>query len=161
MNDDRAGPSPIDVLEAAGIPFVVEQHPSAHTAADVQRLLGLSMEHSVKALVFEVPRRGLCIAAFPGNRRLNYGLLARALDVARSQLRPAPPEALHRLGMEPGGVCPVCSDAETTIVFDAAVPGMGPVYCGSGQAARTLQVDADDLVRFAGRSIVAPIVSDE
>jgi Cys-tRNA(Pro)/Cys-tRNA(Cys) deacylase len=63
--------------------------------------------------------------------------------------------------MEPGGVSPVCSDAATTIVFDSSVPGMGPVYCGSGQAARTLLVDADDLVRLAGRSIVATIVVDE
>lgn len=161
MSDERAAPSPIDVLEAAGIPYAVEQHPSAHTVADVQRQLGLSIERSVKALVFELSAGRLCIAAFPGNRRLHYGLLARALDVARSQLRPAAAEALLRLGMEPGGVCPVCSDAATTIVFDSAVPGMGPVYCGSGHAERTLQVDADDLVRLAGRSIVAPIVAEE
>jgi Cys-tRNA(Pro)/Cys-tRNA(Cys) deacylase len=151
----------MDVLQAAGIPFSVEQHAAARTAADAQQMLGLASERTVKALVFEDPRGRLFIAAFPGHRRLHYGLLARTVDVARSKLRPAPPEALLRLGMEPGGVSPVCWDAATTIVFDASVPGMGAVYCGSGQAARTLLVDADDIVRLAVRSLVATIVAED
>jgi len=53
----------------------------------------------------------------------------------------------------------VCADPGVTVVFDSAVPAMGRVFCGSGRADHTLEVDAADLVRVAPNAVVADIAA--
>ncbi|MFF9163931.1 aminoacyl-tRNA deacylase [Streptomyces longwoodensis] len=149
--------APDDVLRAAGVTFRVHTHPPVRTAEDVRRETGLSVADSVKTLVFTADDDRVFLVAFPGLARLGYGRLARAVGVPRSRLRPAGEEVLRSLGMEPGGVSPVCGAPGVTVVFDAAVPGMGTVYCGSGRADRSLEVAAADLLRLAGDPLVADV----
>ncbi|MFE6334288.1 aminoacyl-tRNA deacylase [Streptomyces sp. NPDC057798] len=148
--------TPDDVLRAAGVTFRVHTHPPVRTAEDVRRETGLSVADSVKTLVFTADDQ-IFLVAFPGLGRLGYGRLARAVGVPRSRLRPAGEDVLRSLGMEPGGVSPVCNAPGVTVVFDTAVTRMGTVYCGSGRADRSVEVEAADLLRLAGTPLVADV----
>ncbi|WP_343446633.1 YbaK/EbsC family protein [Micromonospora schwarzwaldensis] len=124
-------------------------HRAVRTGDDVAALREFPVERSVKTLAFEGPPDTVVLAVLPGPARLDYRGLAEAVGTARSRLRPADPAVLDALDMEPGGASPL-TDADGVItVFDVAVAGMGPVYCGSGRNDRTLQVDGRDLLRLA------------
>jgi Cys-tRNA(Pro)/Cys-tRNA(Cys) deacylase len=153
--DDTA--SAVDVLTAAGIPFTLHTHAEIRTEQDILALGRFPMERSVKALAFTAGGGRIVLAAVPGPARVHYGRLATALGVRRAELTGADPEVLARLGMRPGGITPVCVDPEVTVVFDAAVPGLGQVFCGSGRADQTLELGAADLMSVPPESLVAEI----
>lgn len=148
----------LQTLDAAGEPYRVHTHPPIRGEGDLH-LTGLDWTRSVKTLAFVLPAGTIALVGVPGPARVGYGALARALGVSRSQLRPAPPDVIAGLGMEPGGVSPVCADAGVTLLLDASVPGMGTVYCGGGNPVTTLELDAGAFARVAVRTVVAPIVN--
>jgi Cys-tRNA(Pro)/Cys-tRNA(Cys) deacylase len=150
---------PVDVLSAAGVRFLVHAHPEIRTATDIEALDTFVVERSVKVLAFTVDGNRLVLAAIPGPARLQYGRLAAALGTRRALLKPADPARLAALGMQPGGVSPLCADPAVTIVFDTSIPGMGPVFCGSGSADRTLEVEAAEIVRLAPNAVIAEIAA--
>ena len=147
-------------LTAAGIPFRVHEHPPIRTEADLH-LTGLDLDRSVKTLAFETPDGSLVLAGLPGLWRARYAAIAAAVGVSRTQLRPAGPERLAAVGMQPGGVSPVCADPAALVLLDASLPGSGRVYCGGGSADTTLELDVDDLLRGGARSLVAPIAQPQ
>lgn len=148
--------NPVEALEAAGIDFVVHSHPSIRTESDLH-LTGLDKAAAVKTLAFELPDGGLALVGIRGPSRARYGAIAQALGVPRSKLRPAPSDLLVTVGMEPGGVSPVCDAAGVVVLLDATIPGMGRVYCGGGTSETTLELDADDILRVAARALVAAV----
>lgn len=148
--------SPRETLDGAGVEFAVHAHPPVRGEADLH-LTGLDWTTSVKTLAFELPDGRLVLVGVPGPWRVRYGAIAQALGVSRSQLRPAAPERLAGVGMEPGGVSPVCADPGVVLLLDASVPGMGRVYCGGGTPETTIEVDAGDILRTAAHPLVAPI----
>jgi Cys-tRNA(Pro)/Cys-tRNA(Cys) deacylase len=149
--------APTTVLDRAGISYEVIQHRPIRTQQDIEQHLDIATERSVKTLVFEVPVDRIVFAVIPGPSRINYRGLAAAVQVPRAQLRPAGPATLDSLGMEPGGVTPIHDRDGVVMVFDATVPEMGSVYCGSGRADQTLAVNARDLLRIAKTAMVASI----
>ncbi|MDQ7992470.1 MAG: YbaK/EbsC family protein [Propionicimonas sp.] len=152
--------TPTAALADAGIEFVVHTHPPIRTEADLH-LTGLDPRVSVKTLAFEVPDGSVVLVGMPGLWRARYGAIAQAVGVSRSQLRPAGPDRLRSLGMEPGGVSPVCADQAVIVVLDASLPASGQVYCGGGTSETTLQLDADDILRVAARGLVAAVAEPQ
>jgi Cys-tRNA(Pro)/Cys-tRNA(Cys) deacylase len=148
--------SPIELLRANGVAHQVSEHAPIRTYDDVQRVLGLPPDRLLKTMVFRTAAGRFLLVALPVLHRVSYGKLARAAGVPRAQLRQADAADLALIGMEPGGASPVCDGRDAAVIFDAAVPGMGRVYCGSGRADRSIQVDADDLLRLL-RPIVAEV----
>lgn len=148
--------TPVQALEAAGIDFVLHTHPAARTESELH-LTGLDRSTSVKTLAFELPDGALALVGIRGPWRARYGAIAQALGVSRSKLRPASSDLLAAVGMEPGGVSPVCDAASVVVLLDATIPGMGRVYCGGGTPETTLELDADDILRVAARPLVAAI----
>ena len=146
-------------LEAAGIPYVVHTHPPIRGEADLY-LTQLDWETSVKTLAFELPDGRLALVAVPGPARVQYGALARALGVSRSSLRQAGEHRVIALGMEPGGVSPICADPGVVVLVDASVVGMGTVYCGGGTSTTTIEIDADAIARVAAAPIVAAVTKE-
>lgn len=155
--DDRCGASgvrgPLDVLEASEVGYRVLEHVPILGQADVERELGLPVDRLLKTMVFRAGET-IVLAALPVHGRVNYGSLARAVGVQRSTLRQAGPEDLALIGMVPGGASPICGADGVITVFDAAVAGMGSVYCGSGRADRTVEIEAKTLI-----DLVQPIVA--
>ncbi|MGW7819213.1 aminoacyl-tRNA deacylase [Streptomyces puniciscabiei] len=154
---DPAPMEPPDVLTALGVSFRLHEHPGVVEPVEVCAALGVPLERTVKTLAFVTPEDRLLLAALPGHARLRYGPLARAAGVRRADLVPADARRLARAGMRPGGVCPVSTEAGVLVVFDAAVSGLGRVYCGSGRADRSVEIDAGALVAAAPAAVTAPI----
>lgn len=145
-----------ETLAVAGVAFNVHHHPPIRSEADLHRT-NLDQTTSVKTLAFELPDGRLALVGVPGPFRVRYGAIAQALGVSRSQLRPATEERLRAVGMEPGGVSPICSDANTVVLLDEAVPAMGAVFCGGGTPTSTLSVAANEILRVAAHPLVAAI----
>lgn len=151
--------SVIETLEAAGVPYVVHTHEPIRGEADLH-LTRLNWETSVKTLAFELPDGRTALVAVRGPARVQYGAIAKALGVSRSNLQKAGEDRILALGMEPGGVSPICSDPEVIVVIDATVFGMGVVYCGGGTCTSTIEIDADAIARVACAPIIAAITRD-
>lgn len=158
MPDDRGPPvaTPIEVLESAGVEFTLMAHPPIVGQADAERILGLPVERLLKTMVFRSATGTFILVALPAPARVSYPRLSAVVGVPRARLKQADGHDLRRLGMQPGGASPVCGVPGVVTVFDAAVPGMGTVYCGSGRADRTVRTDAGALVRLV-RPLVARV----
>jgi Cys-tRNA(Pro)/Cys-tRNA(Cys) deacylase len=146
-------------LDAAGIPYVLHTHPPIRGEADLH-LTRLDWETSVKTLAFELPDGRLALVAVPGPAKVQYGAIARALGVPRSALRQADEHRVVALGMEPGGVSPICSDPDVIVVVDESVVGMGKVYCGGGTSTTTIEIDADAIAKVAVSPVVAAVTKE-
>lgn len=149
--------SVVQTLLDAGIPHVVHEHPPIRTEADLH-LTGLPFETAVKTLAFELPDGRLALVGVPGPAKVLYGAIAQALGVSRSALRPASEDRLAAIGMEPGGVGPICASDDVVVLVDDCVPGMGAIYCGGGTSTTTVEVDAAAITRVAAHPIVGAIV---
>lgn len=146
-----------DVLDAHGVAYVAHTHPPIRTEADLG-LTGLDWSTSVKTLAFELPDGRVALVGVPGPARIQYGEVARALGVPRSALRPAGEDRLAAIGMEPGGVSPVCSDPAAVVLLDPSVLALGTVYCGGGTGTLTVEVDSAALLRIAAAPMTASVV---
>lgn len=146
------------VLARAGVPHQLHEHPAARTGADLH-LTGLDVTTSAKTLAFELPDGRAVLAAIPGRARLRYGDLARSLGIPRSALRPLGVDALARLGMEPGGVTPVCTDPSTVLVIDRALLTHEVLYCGSGSPTVTVELATADLLALVPDAILADLTA--
>jgi Cys-tRNA(Pro)/Cys-tRNA(Cys) deacylase len=137
----------------------VTEHAPIRGFEDAVGQLHLPPERLLKTIVFRASAGGFVLAALAAARHLSYGGLARAAGVPRAQLRQATADDMGLLGMEPGGASPVCGAGGVTVVFDHDVSAMGRVYCGSGRADRTVEVEAGELLRLV-RPIVARISAE-
>jgi Cys-tRNA(Pro)/Cys-tRNA(Cys) deacylase len=155
----RRVPTAAAVLDRAGIAYRLHHHPPVRTEADLH-LTGLDVESSAKTLAFSLPDGRVVLAAIPGPARLRYGNLARALGVPRAALRPAGPEQLVGLGMEPGGVGPICDDPRVQLVLDASLTGIATLYCGSGLPEVSVELSAADLVQMSPAVLVADLCGE-
>jgi Cys-tRNA(Pro)/Cys-tRNA(Cys) deacylase len=151
--------SVVQALEDAGIPYTVHTHPPIRGEEDLH-LTALDWETSVKTLAFDLPDGRLALVGVPGPAKVLYGAIAKALGISRSALRPAGEERLVAIGMEPGGVSPICADPDVIVVVDETVVGMGTVYCGGGTSTTTLELDADAIARVAVSPIVAAVTKE-
>ncbi|WP_367321872.1 aminoacyl-tRNA deacylase [Streptomyces sp. HUAS ZL42] len=157
--DDPALPGPVDTLVALGARFRLHEHPGAVEPRDVCAALGVPLERTVKTLAFVTPEDRLVLAALPGHARLRYGPLARAAGIRRTDLSPADAGRLARIGMRPGGICPVSADPTAVVVFDDSVPELGRIHCGSGHPDLTVEMDAADLMAVLPSARTAPIAA--
>lgn len=150
-------PMAVAALERAGVSYRLHHHPPVRTEADLH-LTGLDVAASAKTLAFCLPDDRLVLAAIPGPARLRYGNLARLLGVPRSALRPAAPERLAALGMEPGGVGPVCDDPAVQLVMDSGLTAT--LFCGSGLPEISVELAVADLTRVSPAAIVGDLCGD-
>jgi Cys-tRNA(Pro)/Cys-tRNA(Cys) deacylase len=151
--------TPIDILQASGLAFSVQDHVPIVGQADVERELGLPVDQLLKTMVFRAGDQTVLVA-LPVHGKVNYGKLAKAIGVPRSTLRQAEPEDLARIGMMPGGASPVCGVDGVITVFDVSVLNMGTVFCGSGRADRTVEIDAKALAGLV-QPVIAAVIADK
>ena len=152
-------PTAIAALSDAGVSFVVHRHPAARNAEELH-LTGLDVNTSAKTLAFTAGDERIILAAIPGLARLRYPKLAAALGVPRSALRPAGPEVLAHLGMEPGGVAPFSPADNVTLVLERSLLELDRCYCGGGSPTVSVQVNPADLLTCMPGTIVADLCDD-
>ncbi|MGP9023115.1 YbaK/EbsC family protein [Streptomyces sp. BR1] len=161
-NAPTSSPPAALLLAAAGVAFTAHQHVEIRTGADIRNRTGFTEENiqnSLKTVAFSVGPDRLVLATVPGPARIRYGRLTAVLGVPRSALRSADEAVLRKLDMERGGVGPICDVPDVTVVFDASVPQMGKVLCGSGRPDYTVEAEAADIVRIPRNAVVADITS--
>lgn len=149
----------VRVLEEAAVRYRLHEHEAAPTGAEAHALTGFPLETSVKTLAFTISDDSLVLAGIPGDARLSYGALAKALNISRSALAPADADVLRAVGMEPGGICPFSADDSTIVVLDAAIRRFNVVYCGSGSPSFTVEVSAEGFYTACGDASVASIAA--
>lgn len=152
-------PAAAAVLDQAGVTYRLHHHPPVRTEADLH-LTGLDIQTSAKTLAFALPDGRIVLAAIPGPARLRYANLARAIGVSRSALRPAAPDQLAGLGMEPGGVGPVSADPRVQLVLDSSLADSPVLYCGSGLPEISVELAATDLLAISPGTLVADLAGE-
>lgn len=146
-----------ELLDRAGIPYRFYEHEAFRTMEDVAES-GYDTATSVKTLAFTVEGR-LILAGIPGDARLRYILLTRALGVQRSKLAPATEEDLAIVDMVPGGVCPLTDVPGVRVVLDEAVRAMPLIHCASGRQESSVELTSADLLRAIPHAVLADLTS--
>jgi len=149
-------PAPISTLQARGLPFRVHEHPPARTF-DELHLTGLDVDTSAKTLAFVLPDGTVVLAAIPGRARLRYPLLAAALGVSRSSLRPAGPDDLAPLDMTAGGVSPVTDVPGVRLVLDTSLTDLPVLYCGGGRPELSIEITPRTLLDAMPSAVLADL----
>jgi Cys-tRNA(Pro)/Cys-tRNA(Cys) deacylase len=151
--------SPASILRDAGIAFVLHEHTPVATVAEIVAALPFPAEEHVKTLAFSAEGR-IVLAALRGSDRLQFGRLARALEVGRDRIAPLSPERVREeLGLEPGGVCPLADREDVTVLVDRRVLALPRSFCGSGRNDATLELAPADLVE-ASRATIVELAAD-
>ena len=149
--------SPVEILRAAGIPFVLHEHRPVATVAEILLELPFPAEEHVKTLALDANGR-VVLAALRGSDRLQFGRLARAIGVGRDRISPLRPEQVEaELGLQPGGVCPLV-DGGVAVLVDRRVLDLPRAFCGSGRNDATLELAPAALVAASG-AIVADLAA--
>lgn len=147
----------IGLLEQSGAAYRVHAHPAVVTIDEARRTVPHLTRHLIKTVVFQLKDAEWILAAVPGGDRIHYRQLADALGVKRTALRSVPARRVAtELGFEIGGIGPFAIRDDVRVVFDATLPLLNIVYCGSGRNTRTIQIGAADLIALS-RGIVYPI----
>jgi Cys-tRNA(Pro)/Cys-tRNA(Cys) deacylase len=146
--------TPVEILEAAGVEFVLHEHVPVATVAEILMALPFPAEEHVKTLAFTAGGN-VVLASLRGSDRLRFGQLARAIGVGRDTISPLSPERVRdELGLEPGGVCPLVDRADVTVLFDRRVLDLPRAFCGSGRNDATLELAPADLAAASGAKVV-------
>jgi Cys-tRNA(Pro)/Cys-tRNA(Cys) deacylase len=139
------------LLNERGVVYRVHSHPPLTTAENSAAVTSFPRTQLVKTLAFRLPNGRWALAALRAFDRLAYGELARLCDVRRADLKPAAPGDVEtELGQQIGGVGPTTMREGVSVLFDQAVLGLDPIYCGYGRADRTLEVSAVALMAVVG-----------
>ena len=146
-------------LDAAGVPYRLFEHVAFRTMEEVEAS-GYDPTMSVKTLAFAVEGK-LILAGVPGDARLRYILLTRALGVQRSKLATATEEDLASVDMVPGGVCPLTAALGVRVVLDAAIPNIPVIHCASGRQESSVELTSADLLRALPHALVTDLTSPD
>jgi hypothetical protein len=90
VTGDSAGAfvcGPVDVLQASGVAFSVQEHAPVIGQVDAERVLGLSADQMLKTMVFRAGAATMLVA-LPARSRVHYGNLAKG--GRRAEERAAP-----------------------------------------------------------------------
>lgn len=132
------------LLDAAGATYRLHEHQPFLTEAD-WRNSEFPEERGLKTWAGILPDGRLVLAGLPGLAKLSYGSLARSIGVSRRDLRPASSDDLARIGMAPGGVCPVATGCDVLVVLDEQLREDETLFCGGGRPELTLEISLDQL----------------
>ncbi|MDO8472016.1 MAG: YbaK/EbsC family protein [bacterium] len=147
----------LQTLQASGVVYQIRQHEPVVTIADVERVLQVPLEVTVKALIVKTAS-GPVVAAIPGNRRLNKQKLAGVLGQSRKRLDLLRPEAVEKLiGLPIGAIPPF--GLGLPVVLDSRLLQHERLYCGLGTNDQSLVIAAADLAQLAHANVSD--ISDE
>jgi Cys-tRNA(Pro)/Cys-tRNA(Cys) deacylase len=146
----------VEQLTRSGAAHVIHAHAPTRTVEDA-RALTFDLTRLVKTIAFRTAAGDLLLVALRGTRRVDYARLAAVAGVNRRALAPlSPDEVVAQLGVEPGAVSPVPLRPDLVLLVDEDVLTITPtLYCGIGQADRTLEIAPADLIRVTGGRVAA------
>ena len=132
-------------------PEVVVVPEGSKTAADAAAGVGCEIRHIVKSLVFEVDGEPV-VALVPGDRRLDTGLLAIALDGATAT-RASLETVRAATGFAAGGTPPFGHATSVTVVADQGLDGTATLWIAAGTPNTVAPISRRDLLALSGAAI--------
>lgn len=138
------------LLNSSNALFRIHEHSPVFTMNDVEQKLPFPIEKLLKTVVFRIKGSNWLYAVVRGKDKVDYKKLSKVLGVSRSNVMRPPPEEVEReLSLQIGGICPIPTEKNITVIFDESLIGLGVVYCGVGTNNKSLEIQIDDLVRVA------------
>ncbi len=153
MGDSSAYDWILRRLQDAQADFSILEHQAVYTMADVERLISIPVEGSIKTMVLSLATAGSPNLAFCGisaSGKLDFGKVARVLGVGRNRLGLLPPERVLELLGAPIGAIGLVWPGDHETLLSSRIRTTGRVYCGIGRNDRTLDVGLQDLIRVTG-----------
>jgi Cys-tRNA(Pro)/Cys-tRNA(Cys) deacylase len=143
------------LLQQRGVAYRTHRHEVVRTVAEAAERLPFPVEQFLKTIAFKTRDGRWLLVALRGLDRLDHRALAQATAIKRADLlQPSPDEVCKALGYESGGICPIPLRDDVSAFVDEAALALGKVYCGSGRADCTLEIEVGDLVQAAGARVV-------
>ena len=140
-------------LAEKGATFEILTHEPVLTMADVERVLGVSLDQTAKTLVVKVADQ-IYLVAIPGDARLDKRKLAMLLGISRKHIDLLSAAAVEEsIGLPLGAIPPFHPDHP--VVMDAKLLGLSKLYCGCGSHTASLVVNPVEL-----RTINAAVAGD-
>ncbi len=135
--------------------FIIKKE-TIHTS-DAAKAAGVNLHRLTKNLVSRTDTGESVILIVPGDRRVDLGAAARALNVGSVQLVQSS-EAEKISGYTPGATPSVGHRTKMRAVVDKSLLEYETVYCGGGSRDRLLELRTEDIIEL-NNSIVADISS--
>src|SRR5215472_16556549 len=141
-----------DALKAAGLPDTVRQFPEGtRTAVDAARAVGCDVAQIVKSMVF---RRGdepvliLCSGA-------NRVDIEKASAIIGGELAPADGAWVRKnTGFAIGGVPPIGHEHGITVIIDADLMALSPIWAAAGSPRDVFSIEPTVLRELTGGRVV-------
>ena len=145
----------VQFLKRKMIRFEVVRYPHEEKGAEFAALsIGFPLEQTAKTLVADLGHRRYCLALMPGNRRLDFKLLAALFGVKRAGL--ADTATAERLtGYLVGGISPFETKQTLPTVLDEQIRMFDTVMINGGQRGVMLKIAPKDIVMALNCSVAA------
>ncbi len=146
----------IKFLDDKGVKYFIHSHKSVRTANEAESELngivsGIQLKTIAVQQRIDSDKYILLLLVLRSVDRLDFKKLSRFLIVPRSRIKNATVEQLENdLGVEPGGVSPICFDKNIQIIFDenirSNINSSEMITCGIGLSTKTLEIGLCDLI---------------
>jgi Ala-tRNA(Pro) deacylase len=148
----------VALLEAEKADFRVIEHEPEGRSEQISRIRGNHPSQAAKAMVVAVKApegRKFVLAVLPGDRRVDFGGIARAVGGRKAALA-APEEARRLTACEMGAVPPFSFSEELTLVVDPNLLAHDRLAFNAGRLDRSMFLATASYLAVA-KPVVAPI----
>lgn len=151
----------IEKLRGQGFPMEILEHEPVITIDDVAHTLKIPVDQMAKTILLSNKEIGLIAVVLPGMRRIDYGKVAKILDVSRNSVTLTDRHMLKNFDLNPGDMCPFY-EFFSRVIVDTALLDQSTVYCGSGNPQKTIVMNPKDMVQVTHATIadvsqIAPV----
>ncbi len=147
----------VEQLNKLDIDHHILRHDPVFTMEDVESILDIPREARIKTLVVSIKHRDGAQPVLCGIRsdsRLDYGKVAKALQVSRSKLVMLGPDAVEaKLGLPLGAIGLVLPTGLPTVLLSSNFTSQETVYFGAGRNDRTVAASLRDLLAHSNVNI--------
>jgi Ala-tRNA(Pro) deacylase len=148
----------VALLEAEKADFRVIEHEPEGRSELISKIRGNHPSQAAKAMVVAVKAaegRKFVLAVLPGDRRVNFGAIAKAVGGKKAALA-APEEAKRLTDCEMGAVPPFSMSSDLTLVVDPDLLTHDSIAFNAGRLDRSMFLSTKSYIAVA-KPLVAPI----
>jgi Ala-tRNA(Pro) deacylase len=148
----------VALLEAEKADFRVIEHKPEGRSELISKIRGNHPSQAAKAMVVAVKAaegRKFVLAVLPGDRRVNFGAIAKAVGGKKAALA-APEEAKRLTDCEMGAVPPFSMSSDLTLVVDPDLLTHDSIAFNAGRLDRSMFLSTKSYIAVA-KPLVAPI----
>jgi len=136
-----------ELLDGAGVPYEVYNHPLAYTAQEIAARQHFSGKEMAKVVMLEVDGR-LIMGVIPGSRRINLNTAKASLGAKQVRLA-TEDEFISRFPeCEIGAMPPFGNLFELSVIVDPALEKDEYIYFNAGNHVQTVRIKYSDFAQL-------------